>query len=61
LGRKVREGEIPERRRLNPVYRIERKQGKKGLLQMKRSEMKEVAIPRILCTERIPNWRWVSD
>jgi hypothetical protein len=46
--------EIPRRRRLDPVYRIEREQGKKGLLQMKRSEMKEVAIPRILCRERIP-------
>jgi hypothetical protein len=48
--------EIPGRKGLNPVYRIERKQGKKGLLQMKRSEMKEVAIPRILCTV----WRFPS-
>jgi hypothetical protein len=45
--------EISERKRLDLVYRIERKQGKKGLLQMKRSEMKEITIPRIFCTKRI--------
>jgi hypothetical protein len=36
---------------LDPVYRIERKQGKKELLQMKRNKMKKIAIPKILCTE----------